>query len=101
MSVGIEDRYNRGNTYQYWAVGELYQNQIRMQDLRARLYVPPGLPDREGPPAEDLWYDDPKTSPVTWVVLVRGRTTMPGSHSRSDTGPCRGAAGIGRPLPRA
>jgi len=72
MSTGIEDRYNPGNTYQYWAVGELYQNQILMRDLRARLYVPAGFPDREGPPEDDIWYDDPKTSPVTWVVLSQG-----------------------------
>jgi prepilin-type N-terminal cleavage/methylation domain-containing protein len=72
MSAGIEDRYNRGNTYKYWAVGELYQNQILMSDKRARLYVPEGFPDCEGPASEDLWYDDPKTSPVTWVVFSQG-----------------------------
>lgn len=72
MSVGIEDRYNRGNTYKYAAVGELFQNGAYAPDKRARLYMPEGFPERSGAPEEDRHYDTPKTSPVTWVVYSQG-----------------------------
>ena len=72
MSTGIEDRFNRGNTYKYCAVGELYQNGTYMTDKRSRLYVPKGFPEWEGAVIEDMRYDEPDTSPVTWVVYSQG-----------------------------
>jgi len=72
MSAGIEDRFNRGNTYKYWAVGELYQNGRFIPKKKASLYVPEGFPYQEGPPETDIEYDDPATSPVTWVIYSQG-----------------------------
>ncbi|MCF7973420.1 MAG: type II secretion system GspH family protein [Phycisphaerae bacterium] len=87
MSVGIEDRYNRGNTYRYWAVGELVQNSLYVPDKYARLYVPKGFPDWEGDPEEDLYYDTPKTSPVTWVVYSQGPNYDPWDLIKIKHGP--------------
>jgi len=72
MSAGVEDRYNRGNTYRYRAVGELYQNGTYVPDKRARLYMPEGFPEQEGAPEEDCYYDTAKTSPVTWAIYSLG-----------------------------
>jgi prepilin-type N-terminal cleavage/methylation domain-containing protein len=72
MSTGMEDPFNRGHTYKYWAVGELMMNGMPMPGQRARLYVPLGYPDREGPPEEDQAFDDPRDSPVTWIVYSHG-----------------------------
>lgn len=72
MSSGMEDLFNRDHTYKYWAVGELYMNGMFMPGQKARLYVPPGFPDREGPVEEDERFDDPRTSPVTWAIFSHG-----------------------------
>jgi len=72
MSAGIEDRFNRGNTYKYWAVGQLYQNGRFMTMKKASLYIPEGFPYQECTPEGDIKYDDPATSPVTWVVFSHG-----------------------------
>lgn len=72
MTAGMEDRFHPVNTYKYWAVGQMYQNNRYMTDIRAGLYVPPGFPHREGPPEADLYYDDPARSPVTWVIYSQG-----------------------------
>jgi hypothetical protein len=72
MSAAIEDRFNRGNTYKYWAVGELYQNGRFMEMKKASLYIPEGFPYQEGSPETDIKYDDPATSPVTWVIFSQG-----------------------------
>jgi hypothetical protein len=72
MSAGMEDRFNRINTYRYWAVGELYQNGRFMPFKKSILYIPEGFPDREGPPRTDIRYDDPAKSPVTWVIFSQG-----------------------------
>ncbi len=87
MSVGIEDRYNRGNTYKYWAVGELYQNGVYMPDKRARLYVPEGFPQWQGAPEDDLYYDTPKTSPVHWIVYSQGPNCDPWDLIKVKHGP--------------
>mgnify|MGYP005846506085 CR=1 FL=1 len=63
MSAGIEDRFNPGQTYKYWAVGELYQNGRFMPWKKASLYIPEGFPDRHG---------TPETSPVTWIIYSQG-----------------------------
>lgn len=72
MSTGMEDRFNPGHSYKYWAVGELYMNGMYMPDRRSRLYVPPGFPDCEGPVADDECFDDPHSSPVTWAIFSHG-----------------------------
>jgi len=72
MSTGMEDRFNRDHTYKYGAVGELFMNGMPLPDQRAQLYIPPGFPAREGSPEEDERHDDPRTSPVTWVVYSHG-----------------------------
>jgi prepilin-type N-terminal cleavage/methylation domain-containing protein len=72
MSVGLEDRFNRGHTYKYWAVGDFTLNGMPIPGQRARLYIPPGFPDREGSPEQDERFDDPRISPVTWIVFSHG-----------------------------
>ena len=72
MSAGIKDRFNGDNTYKYWAVGELYQNAKFMKMKKASLYIPEGFPYQEGLPERDVKYDDPATSPVTWVIFSQG-----------------------------
>jgi hypothetical protein len=72
MSTGMEDPFNRGHTYKYWAVGDLYLNGMFMPGQRARLYVPQGFPGREGTVEEDERCDDPRTSPVTWAIFSHG-----------------------------
>ncbi len=72
LPVGMEDRFHAGQTYRYWAVGDLVQNGALSTLLRSSLYVPPGFPDVEGDVAEDVRYDNPKTSPVTWAVYSEG-----------------------------
>ena len=72
MSTGMEDRFNRGHSYRYWAVGELYMNGMYMPDQRARLYVPQGFPDQEGAVEDDEPFDEPRSSPVTWAIFSHG-----------------------------
>jgi len=87
MSTGIEDRFNRGHTYKYHAVGQLYQNGLYLADKRARLYIPEGFPEREGPVTEDVCYDDAKTSPVTWVAYSQGPNCDPWDLLKVKHGP--------------
>ena len=72
MPVGIEDRFYSGQTYRYWAVGDLVQNGALSMIQRSTMYVPPGFPDTEGAAEDDILYKDPKMSPVTWVVYSVG-----------------------------
>ena len=101
MSVGVEDRYNPGNTYKYWAVGELYQNNRFSRSKRSKLWIPDGFPynsnsgygsGRSNVPGSNQhngdnnnynnapdnnsnngkWYDNPKRSPVQWVLFSTG-----------------------------
>lgn len=72
MSARMEDPFNPGITYKYVAVGAYYQNRTLMKDEHASLFVPAGFPSNEGEPAEDLRYDNPATSPVTWVLYSLG-----------------------------
>ena len=71
MSVGMEDRYNHGQTYKYWAVGELVQNGQPAKDKPSRLWVPDGYPNCDST-TEGKWYESPKESPVTWVIFSQG-----------------------------
>lgn len=72
MTTRIEDRFHRGHTYKYWSVGQLYQNNRYMEKLRASLLIPAGFPANEGEPQQDIEYDDPDKSPVTWVIFSQG-----------------------------
>lgn len=72
MSAGMEDRFNKANTYRYWAVGELYQNGRFMPYIKASLYVPDGFPHNEGLPETDIQYSDSAVSPVTWAIFSQG-----------------------------
>jgi prepilin-type N-terminal cleavage/methylation domain-containing protein len=72
MSAGVEDRFNYGNTYKYWSVGQLYQNGRFIPQKKASLYVPQGFPNCEEGPDKDLRYDDILKSPVIWVVFSQG-----------------------------
>jgi type II secretory pathway pseudopilin PulG len=72
MSAGIEDRFHSGNTYKYWGVGELYQNGRFIARKKALLYIPANFPFQDGTPKADIPYDDPVTSPVTWVIFSQG-----------------------------
>jgi prepilin-type N-terminal cleavage/methylation domain-containing protein len=72
MFAGIEDRFNRINTYKYWSVGELFQNGKFMPSKKASFYVPEGFPVREDTIDKDIIYDDPANSPVTWVIYSQG-----------------------------
>jgi hypothetical protein len=70
MSAGMEDRFNPGHTYKYWAVGELYQNNRFIPDKPSRLWVPEGFPHIQT--EEGRWETNPQDSPVTWVVFSNG-----------------------------
>ena len=72
MSAGVEDRFNPGNTYKYWAVGAFYQNGIYMGNTFAPLTIPDGFPNSDGSPDTDIVHYDPKTSPVTWIIYSEG-----------------------------
>ncbi len=70
MSAGIEDRFNKDNTYKYACVGELYQNNQFMGRKEASLFVPSGYPSQAG--LEGKWVNDPDRSPVRWVLYSYG-----------------------------
>lgn len=72
MSTSMVDKYNPGNTYKYWSVGQLYQNGVYMPMKSASLYIPLGFPNSPGTVETDILYDDPKTSPVTWIIYSEG-----------------------------
>lgn len=71
ISARMEDPFNRGRTYKYTAVGPYYQNRV-LADWNAYLWVPLGFPAAEGEMETDVRHDDPKSSPVTWVVYSLG-----------------------------
>ena len=70
MAAGIEDRFNRGYTYKYRAVGTLIYNRTVTVKNGACLWVPDGFPENEK--EEGNSYDDPKDSPVSWVIYSEG-----------------------------
>lgn len=72
MSAGMPDRFNPNNTYKYWAVGDLYQNGRYIPQLKASLYIPRGFPNIEGEPQDDIIYNNPQKSPVTWAIFSQG-----------------------------
>lgn len=70
MAAGIEDRFNRGYTYKYRAVGTLIYNRTVVIQNGASLWVPDGFPDNAQQEGRD--YADPKESPVSWVLYSEG-----------------------------
>lgn len=65
----IEDRYNRGCTYKYIAVGPKY-DYLGAPFGNQHMYIPEGFPDYE---KENLIkYYEPGISPVTWVLFSVG-----------------------------
>ena len=70
MAAGIEDRFNRGYTYKYRSVGTLIYNRTVTVKNGAYLWVPDGFPENEK--EEGNTYDDPKDSPVSWVLYSEG-----------------------------
>jgi prepilin-type N-terminal cleavage/methylation domain-containing protein len=70
MAAGIEDRFNRGYTYKYRSVGMLIYNRTVVVENGAYLWVPDGFPDNQK--EEGKQYDDPRDSPVSWVLYSVG-----------------------------
>jgi len=68
-SSSVTDRFNRPSTYKYMAVGAQFGNND-MPFGNLQLWVPDGFPDNEKETGK--YYDDPRTSPVTWVVYSTG-----------------------------
>jgi prepilin-type N-terminal cleavage/methylation domain-containing protein len=65
----IEDKFNKGCTYKYIAVGPKYDF-FGVRFINQYLKVPEGFPDQEG--GDLIKYDDPKKSLVTWVLFSVG-----------------------------
>jgi len=70
MAAGIEDRFNRGYTYKYRSVGTLIYNRTYVVENGANLWVPNGFGIDEQ--EEGQSYDNPKDSPVSWVLYSQG-----------------------------
>lgn len=74
MSTIMEDRFHRGYTYKYRGVGEVIRDRDKIDKwTKARLWVPDSFPEKSSVIEEQGdWYDEPKKSPVTWVVFSLG-----------------------------
>ena len=70
MAIGMEDRFNKGCTYKYRAVGDLILNRGRIRENRAWLWVPDGFPDNEQETGKS--YYKIQESPVSWVIYSQG-----------------------------
>jgi len=65
----IEDKFNKGCAYKYIAPGPKY-DYLGAPFANQHLYIPRGFPDYEAD--ELIKYDDPRKSPVTWVLFSVG-----------------------------
>ena len=74
MSTILEDHFNRGHTYKYKGVGDIIVDRDIIDKWdKAKLWVPTNFPANSSiDPNQGQWYDDPKTSPVSWVVFSLG-----------------------------
>ena len=74
MSTILEDHFNRGHTYKYRSVGDvIVDRDIIDKWQKAQLWIPTNFPANSSiDPAKGQWYDDPKTSPVSWAVFSLG-----------------------------
>lgn len=66
----MEDKFNPGFAYKYVAVGKRYDYNGKRFKLAQSLLIPVGFPDYKT--EEYVPYDDPKISPVTWVLFSLG-----------------------------
>ncbi|MCK5269820.1 MAG: type II secretion system protein [Sedimentisphaerales bacterium] len=80
MSTAFEDRFNPDHTYKYHAAGDLIMNMgSRAMKNRSKLWVPDGFPEVEK--EDGAFYNNPKTSPVTWVVYSQGPNFDENDHT--------------------
>ena len=70
MAAGVEDRFNRGFTYKYRAVGTLIYNRTTIEKDSSYLWVPDGFP--YGQSGEGKNYYSQEDSPVSWVLYSQG-----------------------------
>lgn len=72
MAAVMEDRFHRGYTYKYRGVGECIRDRDQIDKwIKSRLWIPDGFPGA-GDGQQGQWYDDPRESPVSWVVFSVG-----------------------------
>jgi prepilin-type N-terminal cleavage/methylation domain-containing protein len=69
QGAGMQDRFNRGFSYKYVAVGDLIVNLGTIK--QNKLWVPDGFPTWDSVEQGD-WYGSPLASPVTWAVYSIG-----------------------------
>lgn len=69
QGAGMEDRFNRGFSYKYTAVGDLIVNLGTTR--KNQLWIPDGFPIHDSND-EGKWYTNPRTAPVTWVIYSIG-----------------------------
>lgn len=69
QGAGMEDRFNRGFSYKYTAVGDLIVNLGSIS--KNQLWVPDGFPTWDSI-EKGRWYGNPKMAPVTWVIYSIG-----------------------------
>lgn len=74
MATIMEDRFNRGHTYKYRAVGECIRDRdIVSKWIKSRLWVPDGFPGISNAEEEKgQWYSESRQSPVKWVLFSLG-----------------------------
>jgi len=71
MASKVEDKFNKGYTYKYCSVGEIILDRNKIHPvIKATLWIPDGFPDEER--EDGKLYDDPASSPVTWVLYSHG-----------------------------
>jgi prepilin-type N-terminal cleavage/methylation domain-containing protein len=66
----VEDKFNPGLAYKYIAVGPRSYYTSIGTPTKQPLWIADGFPEKENEPYHK--YDDPKTSPATWVVFSLG-----------------------------
>jgi prepilin-type N-terminal cleavage/methylation domain-containing protein len=69
QGAGMMDRFNRGYSYKYTAVGDLIVNLGTIK--QNQLWIPDGFPTRDSI-EKGRWYNNPQTSPVMWVIYSIG-----------------------------
>lgn len=74
MATVMQDRFNRGHTYKYRAVGECIRDRdIVSKWIKSRLWVPDGFPSMSSTEEEKgQWYSETEKSPVKWVLFSLG-----------------------------
>lgn len=70
VEVGMMDRFNPDFSYKYCCAGDTILNETQYCENMADLWVPDGFPYERDSGGQ--YYNDPKVSPVTWVVFSIG-----------------------------